>query len=66
MPRPPVMEVQSDRDRLEAWRCDQLVRAGYSLPTAELLSRLDLVDWRLAVRLRQTGCAEKLALKILL
>lgn len=52
--------------RVIGWRRDELVRAGYERKDAEILAeRLD-VDLHHAKRLLRSGCAEPLAVEILL
>ncbi len=51
---------------VEAWRLEELQRAGYSAFAAkELAARLD-IDLHRAVDLLRSGCGEELALQILL
>jgi hypothetical protein len=51
---------------VEAWRLEELQRAGYSRPASvELASRHD-IDLHRAVDLLRSGCGEELALRILL
>jgi hypothetical protein len=53
-------------ERIERWRAEALVRAGYTpRAAAEVAARLD-IDLHLATRLMQSGCTEELALRILL
>ena len=53
-------------ERVEAWRAEELERAGYSREAAaELAARHD-VDLHFAVGLLSRGCEPALALKILL
>jgi hypothetical protein len=51
---------------VEAWRLEELRRAGYSaLAAKELAARLD-VDLHRAADMLRSGCGEELALRILL
>ena len=56
----------TELERIEQWRAEELERAGYSVrAAAELASRHD-VDLHLAVDLLRRGCAVAVALQILL
>jgi hypothetical protein len=56
----------TELERIEHWRTEELERAGYSRRAAgRLAARLD-VDLHQAVQLLQRGCSPELALKILL
>jgi hypothetical protein len=58
--------VDTEVERIEAWRTQELRRAGYDRSAAlELASRHD-VDLHLAVDLLRRGCSQDLALEILL
>jgi hypothetical protein len=50
----------------EAWRLEQLLRAGYSIEQAEALARRGDVDLHQAVKLVDGGCHADLAARILL
>lgn len=57
---------ETETERVERWRADELVRAGYDAePAAELARRHD-VDLHHAAGLLEQGCTPELALKILL
>jgi hypothetical protein len=58
--------AQDDRDRVSVWRCKELLRAGYDLWDALLLSVQHDIDLRLAVSLPARGCPHETALRILL
>lgn len=52
-------------ERIERWRTEALVRAGYDAPiAAELAARLD-IDLHRATDLLAQGCSQELALRIL-
>jgi hypothetical protein len=53
-------------ERIERWRAEELVRAGYEPSDAEALATAHEVDLHLAVRLLERGCPADLALRILL
>jgi hypothetical protein len=64
---PAVQEiVETELERVERWRTDELLRAGFDPASAsELATRLD-VDLHAATELVDRGCSPQLALKILL
>jgi hypothetical protein len=58
--------VETEIERVERWRTDELMRAGYDPhQAAELASHHD-VDIRHAAAMLQQGCPADLALEILL
>ena len=58
--------VETELDRVERWRLEELVRAGYDPSAAfELAARTD-VDLHAAVELVERGCPNELAARILL
>jgi hypothetical protein len=60
------LQVETESERIERWRAEELERAGYAaLDAAELAARPD-VDLHLAVELLQRGCPTDTALRILL
>lgn len=59
-------ELTNERTRLEAWRLQQLIDAGWKTHRAtQLAERLD-IDTHQANTLLKNGCDQKTALKILL
>jgi hypothetical protein len=60
------IHVETESERIERWRSEELERAGYA-PTdaAELAGRFD-VDLHLAVELLERGCPAETAVRILL
>jgi hypothetical protein len=57
---------ETELERIEAWRAEELERAGFApKDAARLASRLD-VDLHRAVSLLENGCSPELALQILL
>ena len=58
--------VLTETDLIEAWRLQELERAGY-LPSeaAEIATRAD-IDLHTAIELLDRGCPSELALRILL
>jgi hypothetical protein len=60
------IQVETEAERIERWRAEELERAGYdAINAAELAARQD-VDLHLAVGLLQRGCPVDTALRILL
>jgi hypothetical protein len=57
--------VETELERVERWRAEALMRAGYDARAAtELAGRQD-VDLHSAIRLLESGCPPELALAIL-
>jgi hypothetical protein len=56
----------TELEKIENWRTEELVRAGYSRRAAGRLAARHDVDLHLAVELLQRGCAPELAIRILL
>ena len=58
--------VETELERVERWRAEELMRAGYDPAGAlDLASRLD-IDLHTATDLLDRGCPADLALRILL
>jgi hypothetical protein len=58
--------VETEAERVERWRADELVRAGFD-PDSALKLAADLsVDIRHAAQMLEQGCPPELALQILL
>jgi hypothetical protein len=57
---------QTEIERIERWRADELERAGYPPRDALKLAQRHDVDLHTAVDLIRSGCAPELALAILL
>lgn len=66
MSMPTVDEyVETELERVERWRAEALMRAGYDARAAtELAGRQD-VDLHRAIQLLESGCSPELALQIL-
>ena len=64
---PAVEEViETEQERVERWRADELMRAGFDPAAAlELAARFD-IDLHRATELVDRGCAPELAVQILL
>jgi hypothetical protein len=58
--------TRDEMERVEAWRLEELERAGYGFDAATELSQRHDVDLHAAVALIRRGCAPELALRILL
>jgi hypothetical protein len=58
--------IESEQERIERWRADELERAGYEPSAASLLAGRNDVDLHYAIDLLRNGCAPELALQILL
>jgi hypothetical protein len=56
---------REEREELVCWRLEELRRAGYSEHAAVVLARDLDADLRLAVSLRERGCPEQTAFRIL-
>jgi erythromycin esterase-like protein len=57
--------AQNERERIVAWRREELRRAGYSPEAAIVLAANADVDLHLAIDLRARGCPHETALRIL-
>jgi hypothetical protein len=58
--------LETELERVERWRAEELIRAGYNPAAAvELAMRLD-IDLHAAVELLGRGCPVELAVQILL
>lgn len=60
-----VVEVESERGKVEGWRLHVLIEAGYPLNLAERLAASE-ADLHLAVELVSNGCEHETAAEILL
>ena len=66
MPTTDIDIRETELERIQRWRTEELLRAGYEVRAAERLAgRLD-VDLHRAVELLEQGCPPELALEILL
>jgi hypothetical protein len=57
---------QTEIERIERWRAEELERAGFEPRAAGRLAVRHEVDIRFAIQLLERGCPQDLALKILL
>ena len=60
------VQLETEIERIEAWRSDELQRAGYDAVAAGKLAVRHDVDLHLAADLLSWGCPQDLALEILL
>jgi hypothetical protein len=58
--------VETEIERVERWRADELIRAGYDPDSAAKLAARHDVDIRRAAQMLEQGCPPELALQILL
>jgi hypothetical protein len=58
--------VETEADRVERWRAEELMRAGYDPAGAVVLASRPDVDLHAATDLLERGCPAELALRILL
>jgi hypothetical protein len=58
--------AESEMERVENWRSEELVRAGYTPSDAVALAARHDIDLHLAVELKTRGCPDDLALEILI
>lgn len=66
MPAAEVFVTESELERIERWRADELERAGYDAPAARELAQRHDVDLHRAIDLLLDGCPPELAVQILL
>jgi hypothetical protein len=58
--------TETEQERIERWRAEELERAGFEPSAASLLACRSDVDLHYAIDLLRNGCAPELALQILL
>ena len=62
-----LQELQeTEAERVERWRAEELERAGYDLSAAAVLAASSDVDLHLAIDLLNVGCPQDTAMQILL
>jgi hypothetical protein len=57
---------ETEQERIERWRAEELQRAGFEPSAARLLASRGDVDLHYAIDLLRSGCEPELALQILL
>jgi hypothetical protein len=57
---------QTEQERIERWRADELIRAGFDPEQAMTLAMRHDIDLHTAASLLERGCPPDLALRILL
>ena len=57
---------ETELERVERWRAEELERAGYDLSAAGVLAASSGVDLHLATELLARGCPQDTAMQILL
>jgi hypothetical protein len=62
----PEYTEQTELERIERWRADELIRVGYDAEQAMTLAVRHDVDLHTAANLLERGCPPQLALEILL
>ena len=60
------VQYETELERIERWRYDELVRAGYEPAAARRIAERQDVDLHRAVELLERGCEPELAVSILL
>ncbi|MES1246999.1 MAG: hypothetical protein ABUS54_04920 [Actinomycetota bacterium] len=58
--------VETEAERVERWRADELIRAGFDPDSAQQLAASPDVDIHRAAAMLQRGCPPELAVQILL
>ena len=58
--------TETEQERVEHWRAEELVRAGYEPTDAVALAARHDIDLHLAVELVEHGCSHELAIDILI
>jgi hypothetical protein len=58
--------IETESERVERWRTDELLRVGYDVETATVLAADSAVDLHSALELVEHGCPPDLAARILL
>ena len=60
------LQPETETERIERWRYEALVRAGYEASAARRIAARNEIDLHHAVDLLERGCSAELALAILL
>jgi hypothetical protein len=60
------VDTETEKERVEHWRAEELVRAGYEPSDAIAMAARHDIDLHLAVELVQSGCPYETAIEILI
>jgi hypothetical protein len=60
------LQIETESERIERWRYEALLRAGYEPSAARRMAERHDIDLHNAVELVERGCAPELAVAILL
>ena len=60
------LQIETEAERIERWRYEALLRAGYEPSAARRIAERQDVDLHNAVELLERGCSPELAAAILL
>jgi hypothetical protein len=60
------LQIETETERIERWRFEALVRAGYTPTAARRIAERQDIDLHVAVGLLEQGCSPELALSILI
>ena len=58
--------IETETERVERWRTDELLRVGFDFETATVLAAEPAVDLHAAIDMIERGCSPDLAARILL
>lgn len=58
--------IETESERVERWRTEELLRVGYDVETATVMAADSAVDLHAALALIERGCPPDLAARILL
>lgn len=58
--------IETESERVERWRTDELLRVGYDFETATVMAAEPTVDLHTALDLIERGCPPDVAARILL
>jgi hypothetical protein len=59
-------DIETEMERVEHWRAEELIRAGYDPSDAVALAARHDIDLHFAVELVEHGCSHELAIDILI
>ena len=60
------VQFETETERIERWRYEALVRAGYDPTAARRIAERQDIDLHVAVEMLEKGCSPELAVSILL